>query len=93
MFVVFPNSGQVRPRGIYPLRSSKTGLLAAAAVAVLTSAAAPAQAWQAASSAEARAAINIPAQDLGGDVLVDHFDQVEAAIDGLIAGLRARRAI
>lgn len=35
----------------------------------------------------------IPARDLGGDVLVDHFDQVEAAIDGLIAGVRARRAI
>lgn len=65
MFVVFPNSGQVRPRGIYHMRIYKTGLLAAAAVAVLTSAAAPAQAWQAASSAEARAAINIPAQDLG----------------------------
>lgn len=35
----------------------------------------------------------IPPKDLGGDVLVDHFDQVEAAIDGLIAGVHARRAI
>lgn len=35
----------------------------------------------------------IPAQDLGGDVLVDHFDEVEAAIDGLIAGVRAHPAI
>lgn len=35
----------------------------------------------------------IPARDLGGDVLVDHFDQVETAIDGLIDEARARRAI
>lgn len=35
----------------------------------------------------------IPAQDLDGDVLVDHFDEVEAAIDGLIRDARARPAI
>ena len=35
----------------------------------------------------------IPAGDLGGDVLIDHFDQVEAAIDGLIAAHHARRGI
>ena len=35
----------------------------------------------------------IPARDLGGDVVVDHFDQVESAIDGLVDGIRARRDI
>ncbi|MGV8930184.1 MAG: HAD-IA family hydrolase [Brevundimonas sp.] len=38
----------------------------------------------------------IPAKDLGGDVVVDHFDQVEAAIDGLIVsrtGSRPQRRI
>lgn len=43
----------------------KTGLLAAAAVAVLASATAPAHAWQVANTAEARTALTIPAQDLG----------------------------
>lgn len=42
----------------------KTGLLAAAAAAVLASAAAPAQAWQATPGAEARVSINVPEQDL-----------------------------
>ena len=47
------------------MRIQKTGLLTAAAIAVLASAAAPAHARQAASGAEARVAVSIPAQDLG----------------------------
>lgn len=34
----------------------------------------------------------VPARDLGGDVVVDHFDQVESAVDGLVAGHRAHEA-
>ena len=34
----------------------------------------------------------IPAAELGGDVLIDRFDQLEAAIDGLIADQAVRRA-
>ncbi len=35
----------------------------------------------------------VPAKDLGGDVLVDRFDQIEAAINGLVAAHRARRPV
>ena len=35
----------------------------------------------------------IPAGDLGGDVLVDHFEDVEEAIDGLLADFYVLRAL
>lgn len=35
----------------------------------------------------------IPAEDLGGDVLIDHFGDVEAAIDGLLADFYVLRAL
>lgn len=35
----------------------------------------------------------IPAADLGGDVLIDHFGDVEAAIDGLLADFYVLRAL
>ncbi|PVM90357.1 TonB-dependent receptor [Caulobacter radicis] len=47
------------------MRIHKSGLLTAAAVAVLGSIAAPAHAWQATRNVEARVTIAIPAQDLG----------------------------
>ena len=35
----------------------------------------------------------IPPEDLGGDVLIDHFDDVEEAIDGLLADFYVTRAL
>lgn len=35
----------------------------------------------------------IPPQDLGGDVLIDHFEDVEEAIDGLLTDLYVARAL
>jgi phosphoglycolate phosphatase len=35
----------------------------------------------------------IPAEDLGGDVLIDHFEDLEEAIDGLLTDLYVSRAL
>ena len=35
----------------------------------------------------------VPPEDLGGDVLIDHFDDVEEAIDGLLADYYVTRAL
>ncbi|NBB50395.1 HAD-IA family hydrolase [Rhizobium sp. CRIBSB] len=35
----------------------------------------------------------VPAEDLGGDVLIDHFEDVEEAVDGLLADFYVRRAL
>jgi phosphoglycolate phosphatase len=35
----------------------------------------------------------IPAEELGGDVLIDHFEDLEEAIDGLLTDLYVARAL
>ncbi|CAN5151577.1 phosphoglycolate phosphatase [soil metagenome] len=35
----------------------------------------------------------VPAEDLGGDVLIDHFEDVEEAIDGLLADFYVTKAL
>ena len=35
----------------------------------------------------------VPAEDLGGDVLIDAFEDLEEAVDGLVAGFYVRRAL